>query len=157
MLKIHSKRVVQWLRVPQRTFQLTALKVPCYGFLKMTFHAVFKTALSEWKHLEKFSIWKCTTYKVVVPHSRTIREYRSKSSWVICEWNGPSWKLGLDSQMLRTKSDLIVNNAYVNEFQSFVNRALLPRSFTISIIPPMNYSAVEYSGLLSQVWLQYIA
>ncbi len=30
------------------------LKCPYYGFLKMTFHAVCNTALSEWKHPAKF-------------------------------------------------------------------------------------------------------
>ncbi len=36
-----------------------SLKCPYYGFLKMTFHAVCNTALSEWKHPAKFQIWKC--------------------------------------------------------------------------------------------------
>ncbi len=50
--------------------KLKALKCPCYGFLKMTFHAVCNTALSEWKHPAKFEIWKCTVYKVIVSQKK---------------------------------------------------------------------------------------
>ncbi len=46
------------------------LKCPYYGFLKMTFHAVCNTALSEWKHPAKFYIWKCTVYKVIVSQKK---------------------------------------------------------------------------------------
>ncbi len=46
--------------------KILSLKYPYYGFLKMIFHAVCNTALSEWKHPEMFEIWKCTVYKVIV-------------------------------------------------------------------------------------------
>ncbi len=44
------------------------LKCLYYGFLKMTFHAVCNTALSEWKHPAKcISI---TVYKVIVSQKK---------------------------------------------------------------------------------------
>ncbi len=37
-----------------KLFHKEPLKCPYYGFLKITFHAVCNTALSEWKHPAKF-------------------------------------------------------------------------------------------------------
>ncbi len=45
------------------------LKCPYYGFLKITFMQCV-TALSEWKHPAKVSIWKCTVYKVIVSQKK---------------------------------------------------------------------------------------
>ncbi len=40
----------------------------------MIFRAVCNTALSEWKHPEKFSIWKCSVYKVILSKERVDSE-----------------------------------------------------------------------------------
>ncbi len=59
-----------------------------------------------------------------------------------------------DSQTLR--KDLIVKHVYVNEFQSFVNRALVHAHSQLALLHAMNYgyancvsrNTLEYSGLL---------
>ncbi len=56
-LFLHGNRMV--------TTPVHQLNCPYYWFLKMTFHAVCNTALSEWKHPAEFEIWKCTVYKCI--------------------------------------------------------------------------------------------
>ncbi len=46
------------------------LKCPYYGLLKIAFHAVCNTALSEWKHPANVLISKCTAYKVNVSQKK---------------------------------------------------------------------------------------
>ncbi len=59
------------------------LKCPYYGFLKITFHAVCNTALSEWKHPGKFSIWKCTVYEAIVSQKKesTLNHWNESFVW----------------------------------------------------------------------------
>ncbi len=74
-IQIHCVTLVQSLCEETNVHTQTdpnksALKCPYYRFLKMTFHAVCNTALSEWKHPAEFEIWKCTVYKVIVSQKK---------------------------------------------------------------------------------------
>ncbi len=67
------------------------LKLPLLWFF-FYYLSCSNTALSEWKHPEKFSIWKCTVYKVIVSQMKelTLNHWNKsfyRSLWIKCLLN----------------------------------------------------------------------